>query len=185
MKNKLVFVTGGARSGKSTYAETLMREAPGTTAYIATAVPFDEGMRDRIRHHRAQRPSEWETIEQYERFEELPQNAFFAAAQNILFDCVTVMITNQLMDMNLDWDSVTRARIDEAEAYVRAQTQSLVEALRTKNSVIVSNELGMGLVPANRLSSCFRDIAGRMNQYIAEQADEVYITISGIPVRIK
>lgn len=181
----LRFITGGARSGKSSFAEKLIEESPGTTAYIATAVPFDDGMRDRIAQHRSRRPSEWATIEQYKNYRDLPDNPDFQQADNILFDCVTVMITNNMMDAGLDYDSCSMEQIHALEDSIRAEVEDLISVLSEKNAVIVSNELGSGLVPAYRMGNYFRDIAGRMNQEIAAAADEVYLTVSGIPVQIK
>ena len=181
----LRFITGGARSGKSSFAEKLVRESPGTTVYIATAVPFDDGMRDRIAKHRQSRPAEWKTVERWKDFEELDGDAAFNEADNVLFDCVTVMITNQMMDSGLDFDSCTMDEVNALEIRIREDTARLLDALDQKNAVIVSNELGSGLVPAYRMGSLFRDIAGRINQEIAARADEVWLAVSGIPVRIK
>lgn len=182
---KLRFITGGARSGKSTYAEKLIKSEEGKTTYIATAIPFDKGMKDRIKRHQEQRPSEWKTIEQYKNFSTLKNNPDFLEADNILFDCMTVMLTNQLMDKNIDWEAISMEEVNNIEAEITQDVKELLEILKDKNTVIVSNEIGSGIVPADYFTRYFRDMLGRLNQLLAREADEVYLTVSGIPLKIK
>ena len=186
----ITLVTGGARSGKSRYAEkqVFVSEAAGRApvAYIATAIPFDDGMKDRIAHHQARRPARWATIEQYKDYRTLMQDPAFAEAETVLYDCLTVMITNQMMELEKDWDHISMARAGEVEDHILADVQDLLHALRTKKeSYIVTNEVGMGLVPAYRMGNLFRDIAGRVNQMVAAEADRVVFCVSGIPMVIK
>lgn len=182
---KLVFVTGGARSGKSTFAEKLTREKPGKSVYIATAVPCDAGMAERIRRHRAARPAAWQTIERFKDYRALHEDPDFKAADNVLFDCAGVMVTNQMFERGANWEDADTAAVNAAEAAIQADVRDLIAALREKDSVVVSNEVGSGIVPANYFSSYFRDILGRVNQTLAAEADEVYLCVSGIPVKIK
>lgn len=182
---KLRFITGGARSGKSTYAEKLTKSEKGKTVYIATAVPFDEGMQDRIKKHQEQRPSEWKTIEQYKNFFELINNPDFLEADNILFDCMTIMLMNQLMDRNINWETISMDEVNAIEAEITQDVIKLLEILKEKNTIIVSNEIGLGIVPADYFTRYFRDMLGRLNQLLAQKADEVYLTVSGIPLKIK
>lgn len=182
---QLTLVTGGARSGKSTFAEKSVKESGKNIVYIATAIAFDEGMKDRIRRHREQRPAEWATIERYKDFDLLPEDPDFQKADTILFDCMTVMITNNMLELEEDYDHCSMERVTEVEAAIKVEVQKLLEACRDKNLYVVSNELGMGLVPSYKLGNYFRDIAGRMNQMVAAAADEVYLTVSGIPLKIK
>ncbi|MDO4288949.1 MAG: bifunctional adenosylcobinamide kinase/adenosylcobinamide-phosphate guanylyltransferase [Eubacterium sp.] len=182
---KLTLVTGGARSGKSTFAEKSVKETGKRIVYIATAIAFDEGMKDRIKRHRAQRPAEWATIERYKDFEAMAQDPDFQTADTILFDCMTVMITNNMLELEEDYDHCSMDRVAEVEAEIKGQVQRLLKVCADKNLYVVSNELGMGLVPSYKLGNYFRDIAGRMNQMVAAAADEVYFTVSGIPLKIK
>jgi adenosylcobinamide kinase/adenosylcobinamide-phosphate guanylyltransferase len=186
MKKGLIYITGGARSGKSTFAENLMLEQGHRILYIATAVPFDSEMEERIRMHRQRRPSSWHTIEAYRGIGyslDLKQERF----HGILLDCVTVMITNLLMDLGCDGEGLTLDRAAEIEAVVTAEVSSAIGGIKKWGDlgVIVSNEVGMGLVPDNPLGRFFRDMAGRLNQYIAAEADSGYLLVSGVPLRLK
>ncbi|MEF9919014.1 MAG: bifunctional adenosylcobinamide kinase/adenosylcobinamide-phosphate guanylyltransferase [Eubacterium sp.] len=183
----LVFVTGGARSGKSSFAEKAVKEVGvgKKIVYIATAIAFDDGMKDRIRRHRQQRPSEWKTIERYKDYKMMKTDPDFQEADVILFDCLTVMITNNMLDVDIDYDHCTMDEVAKIEDAIKLEVETLLDVCAEKNLCIVSNELGMGLVPAYKLGNYFRDIAGRMNQLVASRADEVYFTVSGIPMKIK
>ena len=181
---KLILITGGARSGKSTYGEKLAKEMGKNITYIATAIPFDDGMKDRIKKHRASRPP-WPTIEKYKEFEKLAEHPDFISADLVLLDCMTVLITNEMMDTGLDFDQVPFDQIDEMEKDIQKQIKYILDSRGDKNLIMVGNELGMGLVPPYRIGRIFRDIAGRVNQLVAAQADEVYFCVSGIPMKIK
>jgi adenosylcobinamide kinase/adenosylcobinamide-phosphate guanylyltransferase len=181
----LVFITGGARSGKSSYAEHLAKQLSRPVVYIATAIAFDDGMKDRIAKHQAQRPDHWETIEQYKNFENLKDNLVFQNSDVVLFDCLTVMTTNNMLDFQVDYDTCTMETVSEIEAAIKTEVEKLLDACEDKTLILVSNEVGLGLVPSYKLGSYFRDIAGRMNQLVASRADEVYFTVSGIPMKLK
>jgi len=186
-KSKIVLVTGGARSGKSTFAENLAGSLSDDVAYIATAVPFDDGMIDRIKKHQASRPSHWITYEKsvkvYEVIKQIDE------AHNVaLLDCITIMVNNIMFeDPNLDWDGITHDEIDVIEEKIQNEVERLIEEVRRSGLtiIVVTNELGMGIVPENRLARIYRDIAGRVNQLLGSKADEVYFTVSGIPMQIK
>jgi adenosylcobinamide kinase/adenosylcobinamide-phosphate guanylyltransferase len=186
MRKGLVYVTGGARSGKSTFAEGLIMEQGHRILYIATAVPFDNEMRDRIKKHRQQRPSFWRTLEAYRGIGESLENRG-ERFHGILLDCVTVMITNLMMDLGCDGEGFSPERTGRMEAQVMAEVDSAIAGIRKwgELGVIVTNEVGMGLVPDNPLGRVFRDIAGRVNQHIAAEADSGYMMVSGIPLRLK
>ena len=186
MSNK-TFITGGARSGKSTYAEQLAKTSSGKVTYIATAIPFDDGMKDRIKKHRQQRPSEWATIECYRDFESLTEHPDFLSADTILLDCLTILITNQMMDFNVDYEQISMDEFNRIESEIQKQIDTLLKILEDsdKEIIIVANELGLGLVPPYRMGRMYRDIAGRVNQKVAAWADHVYFTVSGIPMKIK
>lgn len=177
-------VTGGARSGKSRHAEALLNAFP-RVLYIATAEVLDEEMAARVRHHREGRPAHWRTVEQWQQLDALitasndPQEA-------ILLECITTLITNLLFaragasDPD-GWD------YSALEAEIEQEITGLIRACQRCPSpvVLVTNEVGMGIVPENTLARHFRDIAGRMNQRLAQAADEVWLVVSGIGVKIK
>ena len=176
----IILVTGGARSGKSLFAEKLaLKLGGGRAAYIATAQIFDDEMAYRIKIHKERRGKNWLTFES-------PFNAdksISFAAENfnaILFDCVTIYVSNFILQENLD---------DEPELYknLRELIQQLIDAAKNSNATIifVSNEVGGGIVPENKLARRFRDLAGFANQLLAAQADKVFLTVAGIAVDIK
>lgn len=182
---KIILVTGGARSGKSTFAEKLAATTGASVAYIATAQIFDEEMRFRIDLHQQRRPSTWETYE-------APFNAeraLEAAAERhttILFDCLTIYLSNILC-------SLTQTELLD-EGAVNAQAMAAVEALqaaavaareRGVTVIFVTNEVGAGIVPENHLARLYRDVSGLANQRLAAVADSVYAVIAGLPVDVK
>jgi len=181
----LIFVTGGARSGKSSYAENIAREAGKPVAYIATAIAFDDGMKDRIAKHQAQRPEQWGTIEQYKDFQTMTDNPIFEQAEIVLFDCLTVMTTNNMLDFPVDYDTCEMDKVAEIETAIKIEVEKLLDVCQDKTLIVVSNEVGLGLVPAYKLGSYFRDIAGRMNQLVAGRADEAYLLVAGLPLKLK
>ncbi|MCT4593016.1 MAG: bifunctional adenosylcobinamide kinase/adenosylcobinamide-phosphate guanylyltransferase [Anaeromicrobium sp.] len=182
----IVLVTGGARSGKSSFAEEYIKERYEKVAYIATAIAFDEGMVDRIKKHQDSRPKEWTTYEQYKNLHTLISE-MDESNEVALLDCVTIMVTNLMFEKDVDWDKVSREEIDSIEETVKNEFLLLLRRAKEMNFnlVLVTNELGMGIVPESRLSRIFRDMAGRVNQLISKRADEVYFLVSGIPMKIK
>ncbi|WPJ94612.1 bifunctional adenosylcobinamide kinase/adenosylcobinamide-phosphate guanylyltransferase [Coraliomargarita algicola] len=173
LAGKVVFVTGGCRSGKSRYAESLCTAVPGPRAYIATAEIFDEEMRERVRLHRAQRGDAFDTIE-------APIDLAAAlcgvpaGTTVVMVDCLTVWLGN-LMHHLSDFDEDCPVIVDFLQALGEVSCQV----------VLVSNELGMGIVPEHAMSRRFRDVAGRLNQRVAAIADEAYLTVSGLPIKLK
>jgi adenosylcobinamide kinase/adenosylcobinamide-phosphate guanylyltransferase len=167
--NQITFVMGGARSGKSRYAEQLARGVKRKT-YIATASPFDEEMRSRIRLHEDRRGEGWVTIET-----ELDVAGALekAARPNafVLVDCLTLWLNN-----------LVHHRVD-----VHSEVDRLCDCLERRKGhiVLVANEVGMGIVPGNALARQFRDEAGRLNQRIAEIADDVVMIVAGLPLFLK
>jgi len=184
---KLVLITGGARSGKSRFAENLARGLQGPVLYVATAQIFDEEMKIRVRKHRESRPAEWDTLEAYRGLGKTisSQDQKYCG---ILIDCITIMVTNLMWEIpEIQAEEFTVQNIEKAEFFIMEEVKDLVEGtFRMESTVImVTNELGSGIVPEYPLSRAFRDIAGRVNQYIAAHADEVYLVVCGIPLRIK
>lgn len=182
---KIIFVTGGARSGKSTFAENYIKNLGGNITYIATMNFFDEEMKQRISHHQKRRDENFSLIEAYKDFNLVFPN--IPSESPILLDCLTNMINALFFEKELDFDKITPTQTKELEQYIEEQCDHLIAALKLhpKDSVIVSNELGLGLVPAYALGRLFRDIAGRMNQKFAFEASEAYFVVSGIPLKIK
>ena len=184
--SNIVLVTGGARSGKSNFAELLCREQNNSTAYIATSVAFDDEMKDRIKKHQDSRPKEWKTYEIYKDIysivEDLDKNH-----DTVILDCLTLMINNLMFTYGIDVDKATTEEINEIEEYIKDQVEKLLKAVKDTNLyfLIVTNELGMGIVPENKLSRIYRDFVGRANQLIAKYSDEVYFVVSGIPMKVK
>jgi len=184
--SELILVTGGARSGKSRFAENICKLGEDKVLYLATSVAFDEEMKSRIIKHQEDRPGDWMLIEKHKNFEELEYNNKFIQAETILLDCITVMISNIFVEEELDDDTdiqnyynIEKAILKDVDNFIR-----LVEK-HNKKAVIVSNEIGMGIVPINRFTRMYRDVAGRVNQFIAKRSDKVYLTVSGIGVNIK
>ncbi len=186
MSGRLVYVTGGARSGKSTFAENLVMEQGHKILYIATALPIDGEMNDRIRIHRLRRPSFWKTLEAYKGIKAKLEGEGIKY-HGILLDCITIMITNLMLDGGLKGDKPDSKQVNKVEQNILKEVMETLKAIRTwaDTGIVVSNEVGMGLVPDSSLGRIFRDIAGRVNQAVAGEADEAYLTVSGIPVRIK
>ncbi|MCL6745018.1 bifunctional adenosylcobinamide kinase/adenosylcobinamide-phosphate guanylyltransferase [Kosakonia sp. R1.Fl] len=180
----LTLVTGGARSGKSRHAESLVADAK-TVLYIATSQIVDDEMAMRIEHHRQERPRHWRTEERWQQLSAVitPHND---PDEAVLLECITTLVTNLLFasgagDDPDNWDYAA------LEAQVQQEIEQLIAACAACPSpvVLVTNEVGMGIVPENRLARHFRDIAGRVNQRLAQAADHVWLVVSGIGVKIK
>jgi adenosylcobinamide kinase / adenosylcobinamide-phosphate guanylyltransferase len=172
MSKEIILITGGARSGKSQYAEHRAIEMGGKRLYIATAEAKDEEMAQRIAEHRKQRGNQWRTIEEPL---ELTQALLAQRGKTdcALVDCLTLWISNLL--------------IGRDEHYASEKVEELVEKLPELNFhlVFVTNEVGWGIVPDNRLARKFRDLAGWTNQRIAQAANEVILMVSGMPMIAK
>jgi adenosylcobinamide kinase / adenosylcobinamide-phosphate guanylyltransferase len=185
-KNKLILVTGGARSGKSTFAEQLAEQYGRPITYIATAQVFDEEMRERIRIHRERRAAYWLTVEAPYDAEAVIRRVGMDTPV-ILVDCLTLFVTNYLLkEVPVDANS-EKYTYQECVPKVLQSVRGLAEAAKSVPGcvIVVTNEVGLGIVPGDPLSRAFRDIAGWANQCIAAAADEVYFVVSGIPMRIK
>lgn len=185
-RGKIIFVTGGARSGKSSFAEALTARLGEKVAYIATSVPCDDEMKQRILRHKAGRPKNWSTFETFENVDKV-MCELKGKVDVVLLDCITVMISNLMLKADIDYDTCDIETINSVEKQIKVQIENMLDAAEkiSADVVIVSNELGMGLVPEYRLGRVFRDIAGRMNQIIAQRAQDVYLLVSGIPINIK
>jgi adenosylcobinamide kinase/adenosylcobinamide-phosphate guanylyltransferase len=165
----LTLVLGGARSGKSRHAETLIEALPAPWTYIATAQAYDEEMRARIAEHRARRSPDWRTIDVPMALPEALRAV--PPGRPVLVDCLTLWLTNLIL----------------AERDIAIATGDLMLACREAQGpiVLVSNEVGLGIVPENALARRFRDEAGRLHQRLASQAERVVFMVAGLPMQVK
>jgi adenosylcobinamide kinase/adenosylcobinamide-phosphate guanylyltransferase len=179
----LILVTGGARAGKSTLAEQLARQLGGDqgVCYLATADPGDEEMRTRIAAHQAARPAGWRTIEVRRKLGDALDALNLEAERVVLLDCLTLLVSNVLL---VHPDS---AGVDDVWPSVEAEINDLIGcgARPAITTIVVTNEVGLGIVPVNRLARVYRDLLGRANQRLAAAANFVYLVVSGIPLEIK
>jgi len=181
------FVTGGARSGKSAFAEELAGAGSAHVLYLATAVAFDDEMKARISRHKDQRPSAWRTVERYDDLGSLFEEEAYADAAVILLDCLSLLLNNRMFYSGIDFDSGDFERYRHFEENVLEDLEKLV-ALAVKDGkklIIVSNETGMGIVPPDATTRLYRDMLGRLNKKAASLAECVYFVVSGIPMKIK
>jgi adenosylcobinamide kinase/adenosylcobinamide-phosphate guanylyltransferase len=181
MSKQLIFIMGGARSGKSAYAQRLAAELGGASViYVATAEAGDEEMHARIESHRADRPAGWCTVEA-PRLAGLDLAAASGDSRVLLLDCVTLLVSN----------AVIAAGDEASSAAVEAAAEREIDALLTAYDageatwIVISNEVGMGLVPPYPLGRVYRDALGRANQQIAAAADRVLLLVAGIPWELK
>jgi len=176
---RISLVTGGCRSGKSAYAQQVAEQSPPPRTYVATAVAIDEEMRERIAsHQQARRNRGWETVE-----EPLELAAALARCRQhkvVLIDCLTIWINNLMYDAEQNARQVTETDV------VQRCRELLAAAGDCRDEVIlVTNEVGLGVVPENRVARRYRDLVGRANQVIAAQADSVTLVACGIPWQLK
>ena len=179
MGKKLTLILGGARSGKSTYAQQMLEESREPVLFVATATAGDAEMAERIQAHQASRPSHWQTLEAPLKVGSAIREAAFAG--NVLLDCMTLLASNVLM--------ACPQPIDEAayQTAMQAEVDDLLAAYQEHIGawVIVSNEVGLGLVPPTELGRYYRDALGRANQQLAQAADEVLMMVAGLPIKVK
>ena len=167
---RIILITGGSRSGKSTHAEQLALSLSDKPVYLATARIWDEEFRERVRRHQARRGPQWTNIE-----EEKQLSRHNLAGRVVLVDCLTLWATNFFFDGGGDVDATLAALKAEFDRFT-AQDATFI---------FVTNEIGMGGVSDNEVQRKFTDLQGWMNQYVASRADEVILMVSGIPVKIK
>ncbi len=177
-------IIGGARSGKSHFAQELALKSGKRVLFVATAVAGDEEMRRRIEEHQRARPADWSTLEVTTHVgNEICQKA--GGAQVVIVDCITLLVSNVFGQ----YTDQTGEQIDASlvEKEVTAEISALLECVKRIDAsfIMVTNEVGMGLVPANQMGRLYRDLLGKANQLLAQQADEVYLMVAGLPVMIK
>jgi len=186
---RLIVILGGARSGKSAFAERLAASSERSVAFIATAIAGDDEMRERIARHRASRPKGWHTLE-----EPLDLAGAVRIATNLaevlLLDCITLWLANWLFQQygtNDEEEFASSALFDEGA--LKKEVGALLEAVNSlapnKTLIVVTNEVGLGIVPAYPLGRVYRDALGYVNQCLARAANRVYLMVAGIAVDIK
>jgi adenosylcobinamide kinase/adenosylcobinamide-phosphate guanylyltransferase len=205
---KLTLILGGARSGKSIFAEQRAKELGGESVlYVATSETKDEEMQQRVEKHRSERPSAWGTLEAPRNVAQALRQAHTvpvsyredtalrqerSAAKVILLDCVTFLVANHLLEAaGPEGDPFADPSADPFDAQIEAEVVAEVEALvayvqeTDVEMLVVSNEVGLGVVPPYELGRAYRDILGRANQILARHADEVQLLVAGIPLKVK
>lgn len=184
MKSQIILCSGGARSGKSEFAERLALATAGRKAYVATGQAFDEEMIDRIKKHQERRGEIWNNFEVPLHLAKEWQN-ISQTADVILIDCLTMFTTNHMIAHG---SIQGQQDANQLEASVLTELESLLASIKScedKTVIFVTNEIGLGIVPDNKLARYFRDIAGRVNRTVAAAADKLYLTISGVTIELK
>lgn len=184
MKSTIILCSGGARSGKSEFAEQLALSLKGRKAYVATGQAFDDEMKDRIKKHQLRRAKEWITFEiplyLHKNWEQIKN-----VSDVILIDCLTMFTSNHVFahgDINTQEDS------NRIESIILEELRLLLQEINNSNDktvIFVTNEIGLGIVPENKLARYFRDITGRVNREVASAANKMYLTISGVTIELK
>ena len=177
MAKQCIFILGGARSGKSRYAQELAGKLSNKVLFVATGEALDEEMQARISHHKKDRPESWRTLEAPTNIgRQIEQQ--IGGAEVVLIDCLTLLVSNLLAD---------KPDYSKAEKQVMAEINELIACIDKLDSsfIIVSNEVGMGLVPETRLGRIYRDMLGKANQLIAQHASKVYFMAASIAVKLK
>lgn len=184
MKSTIILCSGGARSGKSEFAEQLALSLEGRKAYVATGQAFDDEMKDRIKKHQLRRGKEWITFEiplhLHENWEQIKN-----VSDVILIDCLTMFTSNHVFahgDINTQEDA------NRIESIILKELRLLLQEINNSNNktvIFVTNEIGLGIVPENKLARYFRDITGRVNREVASAANKMYLTISGVTIELK
>jgi len=175
MKNhKMIFLTGGARSGKSRFATELAARLGKTVIFVATCVPQDKEMKRRVALHRQSRPKNWKTIEEPLELSSTLKAISPKKTTVVIIDCLTLLLSNLMI-------------AGTTERKILREMEKIVKEIKRYefSTIIVSNEVGSGIVPENKLARDFRDIAGKINQFMARQSDEAYAMISGFPIKLK
>ena len=184
MKSTIILCSGGARSGKSEFAEQLALSLKGRKAYVATGQAFDDEMKDRIKKHQLRRGKEWITFEiplyLHKNWEQIKN-----VSDVILIDCLTMFTSNHVFAHG---DINTQEDFNRIESIILEELRLLLQEINNSNDktvIFVTNEIGLGIVPENKLARYFRDITGRVNRDVASAANKMYLTISGVTIELK
>lgn len=181
---KIILLLGGARSGKSHFAQVYAQDHAERVLFVATATAGDEDMLRRIEKHKKDRPANWNTLEVTSHV-----GKEIEAAINdedlVIVDCITLLVNNLFSRYPEDQFETLEDRVLEQD--VISEVAELIESIKKVGAsfILVSNEVGLGIVPDNRMGRLYRDLLGRANQILARNADEVYLMVAGIPLRVK
>ena len=178
---RTILITGGARSGKSRFAESLLLNH-ADVVYIATSEISDDEMRDRVRRHQQRRPAAWRTFEGVYQL----RNAV-CDTRHYLLDCLSILTSRFMFDLTSQFDRIPIDGQTQVEEAVLNEVYDLREGIAMLDGtlVIVTNEVGLSIVPENHIARVYRDILGNVNQRVAALCDEVYLVVCGIPMKIK
>lgn len=186
MTAKCSLIIGGARSGKSRFAQELAMSLSDKVLFAATAEPLNEDMQNRIARHKSERPQTWQTIE-------VPTDLASQIKHHledkevVIIDCLTLLTSNVLLGQSRGFSDENRIEEQAVENQLMTKIEALIDLMNKSNAIfiIVSNEVGLGLVPDNDIARIYRDLLGRVNQAIAQYADEVYFLLAGITLKVK
>ncbi|WP_379969817.1 bifunctional adenosylcobinamide kinase/adenosylcobinamide-phosphate guanylyltransferase [Ectobacillus sp. sgz5001026] len=172
----ITYITGGVRSGKSDFAEKLASSQPGSVLYVAFGVVTDEEMKNRIQKHKDRRPDHWDVLEKPE--ELVGYQSVYQNYDSILVDCIGTWVANRCMNISEN---------KEEKVEIIQEATEWLEEIRNLNQhlIIVSDEVGLGGIALSPLGRLFQDVLGKINQIVAEAADEAFAVFSGLPVRLK
>ena len=181
---KIILLLGGARSGKSHFAQHYAQENAEKILFVATATAGDEDMLRRIEKHRKDRPDNWNTLEVTNHIGKEIEAAI-DDEDLVIVDCITLLISNLFCQYNEEQFETLEDNLLEHK--VISEIAELINSLKKSKAsfIIVSNEVGLGIVPENRMGRLYRDFLGRANQMLAQNSDEVYLMVAGIPLRVK
>lgn len=181
--SNITLVTGGTRSGKSSYAEKILCNLD-SCLYIATATITDDEMQRRVKKHKAQRNKLWTT---FEGFKDLDKVIEKFVGETVMLDCVTNMISNLMFNSNKNIDKLTENDKEELFRNIKNEFEKLINSVRksNKNLIMVTNEVGMSLVSEYELGRIFSDYQGFINQYLATESNNVVFMVSGLPLLLK
>lgn len=177
---KSILLTGGARSGKSSKAQELAAKTGGAVLFVATATAGDDEMQQRIEMHRKSRPKDWKTLEVTSNLaSEITKN--IGSEKTVIVDCITLLVNNIFEQCGATPNPVA------VEKAVTAELNELIKCMKKSraNFIIVTNEVGLGIVPGDRVSRFYRDLLGKANQILAASVDEVYFMVAGIAISVK
>jgi adenosylcobinamide kinase/adenosylcobinamide-phosphate guanylyltransferase len=186
MGPRLVLILGGVKSGKSRFAQELAARSASRVLFVATAEPGDAEMRARIEAHRRERPPTWDLLEAPLRVGQRLAGKL-AGVEVVILDCVTLLVSNLLLAGRSGAHPGAAAPGGDPFQVVHAEIEEFLRVVRRHpvQCLVVSNEVGMGIVPDNALARLYREVLGMANQILAQEAGEVFLLVAGIPVRIK